>query len=846
MRIVKERTRLIFYEYNDIEKRKIEDLVATMDKAFTYEDMDNHFICIPPGMEDSIRKTFPKIKIEDHSDEYWEYATITPVKHSAQPRNQLQIDFINFVLENAKKKNKVAGILGTGVGKLEPYSRKIPTPNGYKRMGDLKVGDKIFGSDGKQITVTDIYEHGEQDIYKITFNDGRIALCGEDHLWNVYLPWMKYKTITVDTKSMLKDFKKFDKFKAKTGRDPYEYKYGIPLLSGPVQYDYQPIPIDPYVVGAFIGNGCNTLPALSISSGDEFIPYKIAGRYGFTTKKCKSNYTYVFYDKDGHLVKTKEFFKDIPELIGYSRDKCIPNIYIYNSLEVRMELLRGLMDTDGSISYSEGRFNIRYSSCSIKLLEQIQELIRGLGFIANIGSPDKRSYKYINGYCNNVSIRVPQKFKQQLFSHPRKLKIAREAALRSDYHQPFRQLIIKNIELIKREKSRCIRVDADDALYLTEDFIVTHNTFMGCYSAIELGLRTLIIAPTSGIKAQWAETLTNMFNVDPSRVKVVSSPKDFINVKADFVVTSQASLAVLNKNYDLEKIMKTNKFGIKIIDEVQMWFHNIVKIEGNSNICHNWYLTGTFGRSGSEENNIYQQMFGDLAVFREKQKNPTIFNRKPGNVYGMKPHMHVKMMWGHSGLSKEEIASVSESIRYSERAGKWMRYGISIPAYTKLVIPEDGTMTKFLRMVLNVIKSAEKEVSYGRTLILSPTISSVNIIAGHVKTMFPDKKIGTINSHNPKIENDRVKAECDILISTVKSCGTGFDVKDLSKLIVVEQFKSWILTDQVSGRLRRRPDGKDTYMWDIVDGDVRQLIAWANARADVLKRKSKTFKVIDI
>ena len=488
MRIVKERTRLIFYEYNDIEKRKIEDLVATMDKAFTYEDMDNHFICIPPGMEDSIRKTFPKIKIEDHSDEYWEYATITPVKHSAQPRNQLQIDFINFVLENAKKKNKVAGILGTGVGK----------------------------------------------------------------------------------------------------------------------------------------------------------------------------------------------------------------------------------------------------------------------------------------------------------------------------------------------------------------------TFMGCYSAIELGLRTLIIAPTSGIKAQWAETLTNMFNVDPSRVKVVSSPKDFINVKADFVVTSQASLAVLNKNYDLEKIMKTNKFGIKIIDEVQMWFHNIVKIEGNSNICHNWYLTGTFGRSGSEENNIYQQMFGDLAVFREKQKNPTIFNRKPGNVYGMKPHMHVKMMWGHSGLSKEEIASVSESIRYSERAGKWMRYGISIPAYTKLVIPEDGTMTKFLRMVLNVIKSAEKEVSYGRTLILSPTISSVNIIAEHVKTMFPDKKIGTINSHNPKIENDRVKAECDILISTVKSCGTGFDVKDLSKLIVVEQFKSWILTDQVSGRLRRRPDGKDTYMWDIVDGDVRQLRAWANARADVLKRKSKTFKVIDI
>ena len=80
----------------------------------------------------------------------------------------------------------------------------------------------------------------------------------------------------------------------------------------------------------------------------------------------------------------------------------------------------------------------------------------------------------------------------------------------------------------------------------------------------------------------------------------------------------------------------------------------------------------------------------------------------------------------------------------------------------------------------------------------------------------------------------------------MKSCGTGFDVKGLSKLIVAEQFKSWILADQVSGRLRRRPDGKVTYMWDIVDASIPQLRAWANARADVLRRKSKSFKVIDL
>lgn len=239
-------------------------------------------------------------------------------------------------------------------------------------------------------------------------------------------------------------------------------------------------------------------------------------------------------------------------------------------------------------------------------------------------------------------------------------------------------------------------------------------------------------------------------------------------------------------------------------------------------------------------------MFGDLAIFREEQKKATIFNRKPGNVYGMKPHMHVSMMWTKSGLSPEEIKAVTSSMRYSEREGKWIRYGISIPAYTELVIPPDGTMTRFLKNVLKTVEIAQNEVKYGKMLILSPTIVSVNIIAGYVEKMYPKLKIGTINSHNSAAENDRVKAECDILVSTVKSCGTGFDVKDLSKLVVAEQFKSWILADQVSGRLRRRPDGKDTYMWDIVDSQIPQLRAWANARADVLKRKAKSFKVIDM
>lgn len=370
------------------------------------------------------------------------------------------------------------------------------------------------------------------------------------------------------------------------------------------------------------------------------------------------------------------------------------------------------------------------------------------------------------------------------------------------------------------------------------------KTFLGCYCSLKLGLRTLMIAPTTSIKNQWGETLTGMFKVPEDRVLLTRSPKDFVNVKHDFVITTQSSLGSLASKYDLERIMKLNKFGIKIIDEAQMFFHNTIKVDGSANIAHNWYLTGTFGRSSEDEHRIFISMYGNIKIFDVPDKKPTLFDKKPGNIYGERPHMNVKMIWGSSGLSPDEIKDVSSNWKYSERSDKWTRIGISIPKWSNYVIPPDGRITKFLKLILNVIKEADTQVKYGRMLVLVPTIASTEVMKKILQQIYPNYKIGTIHSHVPMKERERVKAEADIMISTVQSAGTGFDAKDLSKLIVATQYKSWILADQVSGRLRRRPDGKETYMWDIVDADIKQLRAWANARASVLKRKSKSFKVV--
>ena len=168
----------------------------------------------------------------------------------------------------------------------------------------------------------------------------------------------------------------------------------------------------------------------------------------------------------------------------------------------------------------------------------------------------------------------------------------------------------------------------------------TGKTFMACYSAIKLGLKTLIIAPNAKIRDQWVHTLLNMFGVDLRDVVNAINPNEFARRDADFVCCTHSLLTSMDKKYDLEKILQDSKFGIKITDETHLFFNNLIRVDGSANIRYNWYLTGTYGRSGSEENELFLKMFQDAKIFAVPSKRATFFNRKPGNIYGEKPHTH--------------------------------------------------------------------------------------------------------------------------------------------------------------------------------------------------------------
>lgn len=367
----------------------------------------------------------------------------------------------------------------TGSGKAQPLSTKIPTPTGYKLMGDLKVGDKVFGSDGETTTVEGVFPQGEKDVYKITFGDGRTAMSTEDHLWEVIVyNHGKKRTKVLSLKEIMKDYK------SKTDLGNRNRKYRIPTLSGPVQYEHQDVPIDPYVLGVIIGNGCLGEKALSVSDATGEISEKVAKRLGLVANRASlKNYTCNFHDPDSwEKVTTSDFFADLPEMVGkMSHNKEIPEIYLYNDTETRWELLRGLMDTDGSITYSEGRYNVSYSSCSKKLLKQIIELSRSLGFNATI-SIDSRNDKYRHGFHGSLIFAIPNDLKPWMFTVGYKSILASDAKHRAK-HRDYYSLTIREIEFSHKEECQCIKVSAHDHLYVTEQFIVTHNTTLAAQIA---------------------------------------------------------------------------------------------------------------------------------------------------------------------------------------------------------------------------------------------------------------------------------------------------------------------------------------------------------------------------
>lgn len=374
-------------------------------------------------------------------------------------------DVVAFAMSNG------TGVLSydVGVGKANLLTSNILTPTGWKKMADIKVGDDVIGKNGFATKVIGVFPQGKRQSYRVRFSDGSFTEVTDEHLWNVQ---------TINYRAKYKE--KWDVVRTMDIKDSLynyrgDYQYSIPMVE-PVHFDKQNVPIHPYVLGVLIGDGYLSENSVTFSNTENDIIQKIKMLLPDSVDlKAKNKIDWRISKKqDKNKNNILEAIRNLGLNGKKSNQKFIPDVYKFNTPEVRLEVLRGLIDTDGFIHVAKGGggCTVIYTTVSQKLAEDVKFMVQSFGGTVSIKTK-KPLYTY-NGekkqgqLAYNVSIRLPHYILPVTTTkHLSKFKP------KSKYN-PVRY--IESIEDIGMQEAQCIKVSAADELYVCDDFIVTHNT----------------------------------------------------------------------------------------------------------------------------------------------------------------------------------------------------------------------------------------------------------------------------------------------------------------------------------------------------------------------------------
>lgn len=462
---------------NRLEEATLEDILNNVEKK--YSEIRNEFL------NTGHYKSNPADGIFKLIDDLQKTPSIGP---------SLEGNIFSSVCRGARSGCFFLKSASTSGGKAIPNYTLIPMADGsFKQVKDIQIGDYLIGDDGYPTQVIGRYPQEQpKEIYEVVLSDGRVAECCEDHLWQY-----SYVSAQGNRKNRVESVKNILKRTEKlTFRAGKSYRYRIPL-NKPIQYKEKNLYPSPYAMGALLGDGSfryiNNQKALSFSSQDEELVARVAKELGYDYhKNSANNYNWTFrkYEKshsapDRKNVWVEEILRNYPQLWQTkSEDKFIPNDYLIGSVEQRMELLRGLLDTDGSIDQSS---HISFTTISRKLKDNIVQLCYSLGFIPTVRE-DRRSNKYLaTGVCFDISIKAPAKIKPSLFNLTRKINAAEAAIKDRNRHEAVEEIAIVDIHPTGRfTEMTCFTVDNDSHLFLMNDYIVTHNTRTSIFDACRI------------------------------------------------------------------------------------------------------------------------------------------------------------------------------------------------------------------------------------------------------------------------------------------------------------------------------------------------------------------------
>lgn len=351
-------------------------------------------------------------------------------------------------------------------GKALDVDTPIPTPNGFVRMGDLKAGDEVYDENGKAIKV--LFAHDvmhNRDCYEIVFDNGEKIVADGEHLWFTQTAKDRNKKTAGAVRTTKDIIQTLTKYNSST-----EPNHRIPCCLNGISNTSKVLPIDPYVLGLWLGDGATQ--SASITSGERYISELLeilSNRAQFNSINChKYDGAYairptVSVDKKTHSLET------LLKQYNLKGNKHIPAMYFLSSREQRLELLQGLMDSDG---YIDKKGIAYFYNTNIELTHQVLDLVKSLGY--------KTTLRFKQGKLHGV------KHKQYgiVLFKPReyvcKLSFKRDRIELSDQlqsHKRNQYHYIKQINKVESRPVRCITVDSPTSLYLAgKHYIPTHNS----------------------------------------------------------------------------------------------------------------------------------------------------------------------------------------------------------------------------------------------------------------------------------------------------------------------------------------------------------------------------------
>lgn len=687
-------------------------------------------------------------------------------------------------------------IAATSAGKAQPMTSKILTSTGWKLMGDMKVGDSVITPRGNTTIVTGVFPQGTKDIFEIEFADGaKTRACGE-HLWTAYVPTRLHTAKT--SVSVISTHDMIDFLKRKQSGKYTPGNISIPLII-PHSGTDATLPVDPYVLGALLGDG-SLASTIVFSNKDSYIIDRVSSFAAQHNMKMvyvegsSCDYRLSKIDKQTTYPPIKSYLNTHLEALGLfktkSNSKFIPTIYKNTSLHQRWELLRGLFDTDGTV---DKRGNVSFTTTSSQLAADVQEMVWAVGGMCRVTSRYPTfSYKGVKktgqlAYTCFVRHPSPSHF---FFTPTKKnmCKISRDT-------RGLRR-IVKSITPVSAEPAQCIMVQDNDHLYITDDYIVTHNTIMCaalCTAYGQHDIKTITIVPNQDLIRQTKQDYTT-YGLDVGEYS--GTLKDLDHQHA--VSTWQA----LKNN---PKIIQL--FQMVIVDECHQVRGKVlteILTDHASKMPYRFGVTGTLPKEPADQLSVTVAIGGVKYTVNAAH----LIDK------GILSNLHISVFQLEENLEAEYKKFCAEEC-ITHKPPTYIQFKDSyLPDFTaeKDYLQKNKTRLEWIAEMIETKRDEKK----GNVLCLVDTIAAGRKLAACIEgAIFVNGQ--DVKQKDRKDIYDLFKQHDDlVVIATVHIAGTGLSINRIFNLFLVDIGKSFVRVIQAIGRgLRMASDKNFVNVYDV-------------------------------